>query len=47
MTDVVGRGVADTEEVGDLVIPQPFLVDDSFREICSYPVARGADREEG
>ena len=36
MTDVVGRGVADAEEVGDLVIPQSLLGDDGFREIRSY-----------
>ena len=47
MTDVVGRGVADTQVVGDLVIPQPFLRDEGLGKIRSHFVARGADREKG
>jgi hypothetical protein len=44
MTDVVGRRVADTEVIGDLVVPQSFLFDDGLREIRGHLVTDGADR---
>ncbi len=46
MTDVIGRRVADTQVVGDLVIPQSLPGDEGLGEVSGHLVARRADREE-